>query len=85
MYPQKKMYSQMATAFGICFTVFTQMEDDPTVETTPPLQNLYRTCSTLCVILRQLPKKFLPYILVNMVYCLLGSVIIISELGILNV
>jgi hypothetical protein len=42
---RKKNYSQMATAFGICFTVFTQMEGDPTVKTTlppftVPIQNL---------------------------------------------
>jgi hypothetical protein len=45
--PQKKIYLQMATLFGIYFTVFTQMEDDPTVKTTP----LHNTCTepvTLC-------------------------------------
>jgi hypothetical protein len=61
----------MARAFGIWFIVFTQMEDDPTVKTNTPTRN---TCTervaTLCVILRQLPQKFLPYILVNIVYCL---------------
>jgi hypothetical protein len=56
------------------------MEGDPTVKTTlppftVPIQNL--------LLLRvwfsgNSPKKFLPFILVNMVYCLLGSVIITS-------
>jgi hypothetical protein len=34
----------MATPFGIYFAVFTQMEDEPTVKTTPfttPVQNLF--------------------------------------------
>jgi len=52
----------MARAFGICFTVFTQMEDDPTVKTTPPpppSQYLYRTCCYFVCDYQATPQKVL--------------------------
>jgi hypothetical protein len=37
----------MATAFGICLYMFTQLEDDPTVKTTP-FHNTYTEPVLLC-------------------------------------
>lgn len=48
MYPQKKKkHSLMGHSFGILFTLFTQMEDDPTIKRTP-LHNTYTEPVLLC-------------------------------------
>jgi len=49
----------MATAFGICVTVFTQMEDNPTIKTTTPSQYLYRTCYYFVCDSQATPQKVL--------------------------